>query len=198
MFEKLSVKITDILESNGVIQKSGRNLCAYGLRQIFSSLLNVITMLLIGFAMGMVIPALAFTLGYIPIRVYAGGYHASTPKRCWAVSAVMLFAVLCVLKYMPELYNNYLTVLSLIACIVIIMLSPVEDANKPLDKKEIKVYHTRTVITVCIEIAAAVFLYVLKLNDVLAAVEMAWLALCIILVIGKIKNVFIKKNPKEA
>ena len=77
MFEKVSVAITEVLEDKKIIQSSTKEVCAYGLRQIFSTIFNAGTMLLIGFLMQMLIEAILFTVIYIPVRVYAGGYHAA-------------------------------------------------------------------------------------------------------------------------
>lgn len=140
MFPKLSCKIADRLEYYGIVQKSNRALYEYGLRQMFATILNILTMLLIGFIMGLAVPAMVYTIAYIPLRVYAGGYHASTPQRCWAFSAIMLWIALCIVKYTPQMYFWVITTLSLIACIVVFLLSPVEDRNKRLDEKEHHVY----------------------------------------------------------
>lgn len=96
IFVKLSCKIADRLEHCGIISKSNRTLYEYGLRQMFATILNILTMLLIGFIMGLAVPAMVYTIAYIPLRVYAGGYHASTPQRCWAFSAIMLWIALCI------------------------------------------------------------------------------------------------------
>ena len=87
-------KRQEVLEDKKIIQSSTKEVCAYGLRQIFSTIFNAGTMLLIGFLMQMLIEAILFTVIYIPVRVYAGGYHASTPQRCWAFSAIMLWICL--------------------------------------------------------------------------------------------------------
>ena len=118
MFVKLSCKIADRLEHCGIISKSNRTLYEYGLRQMFATILNILTMLLIGFIMGLAVPAMVYTIAYIPLRVYAGGYHASTPQRCWAFSAIMLWIALCIVKYTPQMYFWVITTLSLIACII--------------------------------------------------------------------------------
>ena len=55
MFEKVSVAITEVLEDKKIIQSSTKEFCAYGLRQIFSTIFNAGTMLLIGFLMQMLI-----------------------------------------------------------------------------------------------------------------------------------------------
>lgn len=79
MFTRLSCKITDKLEHNGTISKSDRALYEYGLRQMFTTLLNILTMLLIGLAMKMVIPAVLYTLAYDILYsiVYEGADHSS-------------------------------------------------------------------------------------------------------------------------
>lgn len=38
MFEKVSVAITEVLEDKKIIQSSTKEVCAYGLRQIFSTI----------------------------------------------------------------------------------------------------------------------------------------------------------------
>ena len=40
MFEKVSVAITEVLEDKKIIQSSTKEVCAYGLRQIFSTIFN--------------------------------------------------------------------------------------------------------------------------------------------------------------
>jgi accessory gene regulator B len=188
MFEKLSCKIADKLEESETISDSNRELYEYGLRQMFTTLLNILTTLIIGFAMGMIIQSIVFTLAYIPIRIYAGGFHASTPQRCWAISAVMLIAALCFVKYLPEAYYTPLYAISIIACIIIMILSPVEDLNKPLDEKEKTVYKRRAIIITVIEAAIAVVLCLLNAYDIMITTETVWIVLSIMLIIGKLKN----------
>ena len=72
IFVKLSCKIADKLEYYGIVQKSNKALYEYGLRQMFATILNILTMLLIGFIMGLAVPTMVYTIAYIPLRVYAG------------------------------------------------------------------------------------------------------------------------------
>lgn len=190
MFTRLSCKITDKLEHNGTISKSDRALYEYGLRQMFTTLLNILTMLLIGFAMKMVIPAILYTAAYIPLRVYAGGYHASTPQRCWIFSAIMLFVVLWILKNVSEVYPYPLMALSLISCVGIFVLSPVEDKHKPLDETEHRVYRIRAIVMLAVEIAAAIVLWILSLKNEAMVLGLVWCSLAIMLLLGKLKNKF--------
>lgn len=49
-------------------------------------LINLISTIVIGVIAGNVFESIAFLVFYIPLRSYAGGYHASTPRRCYFIS----------------------------------------------------------------------------------------------------------------
>ena len=161
---------------------------------MFATILNILTMLLIGFIMGLAVPAMIYTIAYIPLRVYVGGYHASTPQRCWAFSAIMLWIALCIVKYTPQMYFWVITTLSLIACIVVFLLSPVEDRNKRLDEKEHHVYHIRAIVVMTIEAVAAILLFVFHFKQFVLVLEIAWCSLAVMLLLEKGKNVFENKK----
>ena len=121
MFSKCSEKIADKLQCNNIIDDERYEICRYGINQLFSTILDFATILLIGFVFNMVLEGIIFTATYIPIRIYAGGYHAKTPQRCWLFSAIMLLIVLCIIKYTPNnpFFFWIYTVLSLISCVII-------------------------------------------------------------------------------
>lgn len=197
MFDKLSCTIANKLVYSNTILKSDRELYEYGLRQMFMTILNILTTILIGLMMGMIFPAVIFTLAYIPIRIYAGGYHASTPQRCWAISAVILFIVLCILKYITESYYEVFMGISLISCIIIVHFSPVEDLNKPLEEKEALIYHLKAILLITIEITLVFILQHFNLNKINMPIQMVWIMLSLMLIIGKIKNILIIKKEKR-
>ena len=89
------------------------------------------------------------------------------------------------------LWLKNLTPLSLVSIAVIILLSPVEDVNKPLDDKEHQVYRVRAITVMLIEIIAFTAFLIFKLEMFFISMEISWFALAVILIIGKIKNHFI-------
>lgn len=190
MFSKCSKKIADRLQCNNIIDDERYEICRYGINQLFTTILDFATILLIGFVFNMVPEGIIFTAAYIPIRIYAGGYHAKTPQRCWLFSAIMLLMVLCIIKYTP---NNpaffwIYTVLSLVSCIIIWILSPVEDKNKTLDEQENIVYSRRTRYILYAEISLSIVLYALHCYLIVTVLEMVWISLSIMLILGTIKN----------
>lgn len=183
----LSIKITDKLEANGTISKSNRELYEYGLRQMMLSFVNICTTLLIGIAMSMVFEAVIFTCAYIPLRVFAGGYHAKTPQRCWAISAIMLILNLLVIKCLSDV-SNWILVLSLIAFVLTIKLSPVDNCNKPLDEIEIKRYRLASRAILFLELAVLIVLLTLDAGNISSCVELVWISLSFMLTVGIAKN----------
>lgn len=92
----------------------------------------------------MVWQSIAFTVFYMMIRPYAGGYHARTPKMCYVFSLIMIIVVLFLIRTIPLNGLLYLLIYA-VSSIVIFKLSPVEDENKPLDNIERVVFRKRAI-----------------------------------------------------
>jgi hypothetical protein len=85
-----------------------------------------------------------------------------------------------------------------IACIVVFLLSPVEDRNKRLDEKEHHVYHIRAIVVMTIEMIVAMLLFALHFTQFVLVLEIAWCSLAVMLLLGKGKNVFENKKGGSA
>ena len=134
-----SARIIDQLAENGTINPDDKELYYYGLHQGLIMLANILTTLAIGLLFGMLWSCLIFMAAYMPLRSFAGGYHARTQLMCYLFSIVLTVAVLVFIKYIP--WTNLLCILvSVVSGTVIAILAPVEDKNKPLDAVEVRVY----------------------------------------------------------
>lgn len=187
MFTYVTEKIVSNMEKQNMIQTDRRNIYKYGINQMLNMLLNIATFLVIGLLFHMEFETVIFTAAYIPLRIYAGGFHAKTPFKCWIVSAVMLLLVLLVMKY-ADLSLYVYDMLALIGTVVILVLSPVEDKNKPLDKLEKKIYKKRCMWTLVAELLIFIILRFFQRNTVSICFEVVWVTLSIMLIAGKIKN----------
>lgn len=145
MFARIAERITEELEDNQIIKSEDRELYAYGLNQGIIIILNMITTLCIGLLFGCIVELLVFMVAYIPLRSFAGGYHAKTPLRCYLSSIVMLIIVSVAIQYVTlKIWVYYIIVA--VSVMIIAVLAPVEDRNKPLDDIEMKVYKRRTIV----------------------------------------------------
>ena len=135
MFENVALHITEWMENNRIIEHDRRVVVKWGIRNILDTLFNIATFLIIGVLMHMLIETIVFTLGYIPLRSYAGGYHAKTPFKCWILSNfILLIALLCV-HYLSR-YPFIFWSLAILSVISLIILMPVSDIHKPLSDVE--------------------------------------------------------------
>lgn len=140
---KASEQIVNALIANGIVTSSEKELYAFGIKQGLLMILNVFTVIIMGLIMGMVWQSLVLLLAYIPIRTYAGGYHARTQRKCYLYSSLIMFIALIAIEWIPWTDVSLITVM-LLSSSMIFCLAPVEDRNKPLYKSEKIVFRRRT------------------------------------------------------
>lgn len=187
MFVKLTDNIVKWMLSNQIIEENKMVVCRWGISHILDTVFNIATFLIIGILFKMPFETIIFTLGYIPLRIYAGGYHAKTPFRCWFLSNIILVVSLVIVRNAEKYYIEF-GILSLIAVLVLIMLMPVEDRHKPLDQNDRKKYKKRGVAILAIEICISVVFNLLHHNQITLVLNSIWILLCVMLILGLVKN----------
>lgn len=183
----LSGKIAESLTNSGIITTEDKELYEYGLHHGLLMIINLLTTVVIGLLFKMVWQSFVFMLAYIPLRTYAGGYHAKTQFRCYLLSIVIMLAALFGIKQIP--WTSSIGIgLTLCAVGIILYLSPVEDKNKPLNQVEVKVYGNRARLILFIEIVVMLVMIVLKQQQVAYCIAAEFVALSIMLILGFMKN----------
>ena len=185
--ERLSRKIGDNLVQSNIVNAEDAEIYIYGLNQIFVSILNLSSALIIGLIFGVFFEIAVFMAAYIPLRSFAGGYHARTPLRCYFYSVMMLVIVSIGMKY-PYMTDWVYYVVLAAAALVVIVLSPVEDKNKPLDEIEHKVYKKRAIIIAAIELTVSILFKLIGMDGLFIAVVYSFAVLGFMLIVGRIKN----------
>lgn len=193
LLAKLSHKIGNDLVKSKVVEAEDAEIYIYGINQILTSVLNVSSALIIGLIFGVVFEIAVFMTAYIPLRTFAGGYHARTPLRCYIFSVIMLIIVSIGMKYLYIANWVYYIVLAA-TTIVVLVLSPVEDRNKPLDEIEHRVYKKRAIFIAATEILIGLAFKLAGLNNLFVAVVYSFGALSFMLVAGKVKNCRMTSN----
>lgn len=106
----------------------------YIIHYLFFNLLTWGTLLFLGFVFNCVPRCLLFLILYLPLRIYAGGFHAKTKIGCYLISA---FTFLFVVLYPADTtIHFYHLVFPCISTCIIYYFSPVSATNKPLDDLE--------------------------------------------------------------
>lgn len=106
---------------------------AYGYELLFAAILNIVLIAIVSCLGGMPFAWLIFLLAFVPLRITAGGYHASTHLRCSAVFATAFAAVLVIAGYCPDttkpVLNGCLWAINMVTTFI---FSPVEAVVNPL------------------------------------------------------------------
>lgn len=187
MFSKLSGNITEQLIENGTIKPEDKDIYSYGVEQSFVILMNLVTTLVIGLCFGMIWQSIIYMIIYLPLRSFAGGYHARTVLRCYIFGIILAIADLSINKLIPAT-DLVISIMTLLAGIIIFILAPVETANKPLDHTELSVYRKRTRIILLSDICIITILLAFDLNSIALCIGVALMVLSFMVVLGKMNQ----------
>jgi len=191
MKNKVPAKITESLIKAGAVPPEDSSLYEFGIRQGILLVINIATAVLIGLFLGMVWQCVIFLIAYNPVRTYAGGYHAGTPLTCYLLSIPMILAVLFGIKMIP--WNGNVCAIALfITLMIIVLLAPVADRNKPLSEREVTVYGRRAGIYSAILSGLAMTLWFAGMKQISLSIVMALGVAAVMLMLGAIKNSYFR------
>lgn len=134
MLSKKALQLSGFLARRGIIDPDDIVVYSYGLELLLSTAVNILFVIIISFLFLQPLAWCFFLLSFIPLRVTAGGYHAKTHLGCAltfsiAYAAFMLLGILTAGLISPAILIGVSTV----CFIIVLLLSPVQAANKPLD-----------------------------------------------------------------
>ena len=176
-----------------VIGKEEVELYQYCLNAFIEIMGFIIIVILHSIYMGEAMKGLIFLGIVIPMRSHGGGWHANTAKVCFGLSIIYYLTVVFVSERLPDTFDN-LRFMALISAIII-LLSPVDSINKPLDSEQRKIEKKKT----CRYIVAIYSIsLILKWNSLTCYVKEINFALFIVLcsmIFGIVSNT--KSNRKQ-
>lgn len=166
--------IADTLWDQGIIQEEDIDKCRYGLGVFIASTLEVISILIISVAIKNFLQTLMFFLAFIPLRIYAGGYHANTKLRCYFVS-LGVYGIFTIAMYALPIKMYLTAAVSATVFTVLIMLlsAPVIHKNKSVNDIERK-YYRKFSIRICLAETAIVLLSAAVFPESQFAVSLAF------------------------
>lgn len=130
MIEKLS-KLLALQISEKICEKEKINIYCYGFQLIINTLVSVISIIALGVFIGKPIHSLFYLFSYCSIRLWAGGYHASSNRKC--IFLFIFFFIGSVAGAEVIAWNKILSVLCLIIeNILVLLLAPVGTLENPV------------------------------------------------------------------
>lgn len=166
-------------------------LYTYGLKQGIIILINLLTIIAIGWMTSTLAYLLVFVVSYIPLRSYAGGYHAKTPIRCYIYSSILMLGIAQLGKHIRISEGSSFYILYLLSIVAIVVLAPSEAKNKPLDLNESQVFRRRTRIILSVEVVCIILFRNLGWTSVTNYVLIAVITVAAMVTVGELKNYFL-------
>lgn len=188
MLLRISKRIVSGWSKTEIIMMEYEEAYVYGVQLLLSTLINVSCIALISTVVGCSYAWIPFLLGFIPIRVTAGGYHAKTPLLCstvfcgtYSIGIVFLEAINDTALIPVCLFN------SIIAIVIVYLYSPLPAHNKPLSKIEMENKRTISIAIVSVLFLAMVISSTLKAGvGVMSYVSLGEMAATIFCYVAKL------------
>lgn len=183
--EKISNKMVD----RGIVQKEDVELYQYGIENGITVVGNLLASALFGILTGRLGVVLVFLLFYSTLRTYSGGVHCKSKLGCFILSTLIL--VVPVFSYewvMGMVAFPILIAVEIIAIVVVLILSPVESINKPLDDEERKYYKRISHCIVALQGCALAFLYCMNIYEYFYAGYSSVILIAVFMIFGKIST----------
>ena len=188
MVKGLSNKVSEILADGGIITDNEKEQCSYGIDIMISSITQLLCVFIISVFVGNPVETLLFFIMFIPLRIYAGGYHADSRWRCFAI----LIGVYIVFSGIVKINNENLYPVIILGGLIFTMLmvfmaAPVRHKHKSLTQNETCIFR-KIAITICSIETAIILLgivitgqntYVLSCECGQLAVSLSMLAACL-------------------
>lgn len=96
-----------------------------------------VALIILSVISGTIIETTVFLLGFVPLRLTVGGYHAKNHFRCLVILLFVYSAFLLVIFFLPASYRVLvITVGVLLSIMLVFLIAPSEDSNKPLNENE--------------------------------------------------------------
>lgn len=188
MIKKLSQKVLNILINNNAVKDGNEAIVLFGIEQGLRSALEIVIMLLTGLLLNLFWQSVIILVSFIPVRIYAGGYHAKTPMQCVIKSWLLLTAVLIWMKYIPGNIILQIIVL-LVTGIWMYRFCPVQDVHKPLRENEKSKYRMKAFRNFLIDLCVFSVGYIVKVQILSRCIALGTFMLLVMLIAGTFKNV---------
>lgn len=144
---KVSRNISLTLKEYGAISNNQVDICTYGLDTFASTFIEIFAILFVASVMDVFVETALLFVTFIPLRIFAGGYHADTRLRCFLVSLVVYVAFYLTL----ELFHKHVYMIitfgyMIFTLIVVLLYAPVVHKNKSINETERKYYRKISII----------------------------------------------------
>lgn len=137
--KQVAIHVTNRLVERSVINEDYKEIYRYGLESLFSAAVEIISIFILAIFFGNFFETLLFFFTFVPLRLYAGGYHAGTHFKCYILSIMMYMIFSLIICFTPvHLISHFSIMFSILSLIIVFLFSPIVHNNRHADKEHIK------------------------------------------------------------
>lgn len=119
------------MEHINIINKDEREVYIYGTELMLSSIVGIFALIFASICAGKYFQWLPFLIGFVPLRLLGGGYHAKTHRGC-IIAFTSVYLVCTILTESVKSEKPLFVMFSILVLFTIFLFSPVEAKNKTL------------------------------------------------------------------
>lgn len=176
--------ITDYLIQEKIISEEEKNIYLYGLTLFFKYIVSMVLIILLGVMTRSLREVLIVIVLCLPLRSYGGGIHLKKESLCLICSVVIIQVIVMINRLFS--FNIAISIiLSLVSCLLIYLIGPVDNKNKPLDNIENKIFKSRLNKVLFIQLSFLFLMILLDKTDVARLIALSFCVNVLSMILGK-------------
>lgn len=173
----------------GVVKGEDQDIYRWGIRNGFIIILNLLTSLLIGLITDKLLAVMVFTLSFLVLRSYTGGFHSESRIFCYISSSLVLFIPVYSSGWFQKMHLIGILMFCISAVVIIFFFSPMDSRNRTLDYEEKKHFGKRARILSVLFTLVMFLLWHMRLYEVSYSVFTAIMLTAVFMVIRQIQKI---------
>lgn len=138
MLNAVSVRLSSLLIKRVNHVKFSQDVYTYGIEILISTMSGILAILISAFVFSSLIEGVIFLVLFSSLRIFTGGYHANTYRRCFVVTVGSFWAVLlATMLFTHSGLVKCLYITLICSAVYIIARSPIVNERQPLSNLKI-------------------------------------------------------------
>ena len=175
------------LVERGIIKEEEQEIYQFGIRNGMIILLNVLTAFLIGLVTEKLFVVAVFTLSFMVLRSYTGGYHSDSRIFCYVGSNLVLFIPVYTEMLFVQTDNYILIILLVLAVGIIMVCSPMHSKNRKLDEAEQKHFGRKAKVITVMQLIVLGVLWYMEQDAYAYAIYSSICITAVLMMLGKMQ-----------
>lgn len=144
---------THHLVTKGIVTEADAPIYAYGFEVMFSTLFTFGSIFVMAACFDFFLETMVFFIAFFPLRIYAGGYHASSRVRCYFMSLAMIVIFYGLLVVVPAQWHYILNlVIAGVVIIFICLWAPVIHKNRYISSTDARHYRMTSLLICFVDV----------------------------------------------